>query len=162
MSDTTYSYDDNSYVSDLLSDVKITDRNIIASATNFLNVYIDSCKANPNYYSEDAETYPVKIKMKNGSVIYRNVPFTLPSLQNIYKYAMDDTSFQKSIDTLPPYSDVTVDINAYYHTNFTSKDYKDAYKTLCEEYKAPIPKVKTELPLAMECAVMKSPKTNWI
>lgn len=136
MSDTTYSYDDNSYVSDLLSDVKITDRNIIASATNFLNVYIDSCKANPNYYSEDAETYPVKIKMKNGSVIYRNVPFTLPSLQNIYKYAMDDTSFQKSIDTLPPYSDVTVDINAYYHTNFTSKDYKDAYKTLCEEYKA--------------------------
>ena len=27
---------------------------------------------------------------------------------------------------------------------------------LCEEYKAPIPKVKTELPLAMECAVMKS------
>ncbi len=27
---------------------------------------------------------------------------------------------------------------------------------LCEEYKAPIPKVKTELPLAIECAVMKS------
>ena len=27
---------------------------------------------------------------------------------------------------------------------------------LCEEYKAPIPRVKTELPLAMECAVMKS------
>lgn len=27
---------------------------------------------------------------------------------------------------------------------------------LCEEYKAPIPKVKTDLPLATECAVMKS------
>ncbi len=27
---------------------------------------------------------------------------------------------------------------------------------LCEEYKAPIPKVKTELPLAIECVVMKS------
>ncbi len=31
---------------------------------------------------------------------------------------------------------------------------------LCEEYKAPIPKVKTDLPLAMECAVMKSVSTR--
>ena len=31
---------------------------------------------------------------------------------------------------------------------------------LCEEYKAPIPKVKTDLPLAQECAVMKSVSTR--
>ena len=31
---------------------------------------------------------------------------------------------------------------------------------LCEEYKAPIPKVKTELPLAVDCAVMKSVSTR--
>lgn len=31
---------------------------------------------------------------------------------------------------------------------------------LCEEYKAPIPKVKTDLPLATECAVMKSVSTR--
>ena len=33
---------------------------------------------------------------------------------------------------------------------------------LCEEYKAPIPKVKTNLPLAMECAVMKSVSTRLV
>lgn len=33
---------------------------------------------------------------------------------------------------------------------------------LCEEYKAPIPKVKTDLPLAMECAVMKSVSTRLV
>ncbi len=33
---------------------------------------------------------------------------------------------------------------------------------LCEEYKAPIPKVKSELPLATECAVMKSVSTRLI
>ena len=31
---------------------------------------------------------------------------------------------------------------------------------LCEEYKAPMPKVKTDLPLAQECAVMKSVSTR--
>ena len=31
---------------------------------------------------------------------------------------------------------------------------------LCEEYKAPIPKVKSDLPLAIECAVMKSVSTR--
>ncbi len=31
---------------------------------------------------------------------------------------------------------------------------------LCEEYKAPIPKVNTELPLAIDCAVMKSVSTR--
>ena len=31
---------------------------------------------------------------------------------------------------------------------------------LCEEYKAPIPKVKTDLPLAADCAVMKSVSTR--
>ena len=31
---------------------------------------------------------------------------------------------------------------------------------LCEEYKAPIPKVKTDLPLAVDCAVMKSVSTR--
>lgn len=33
---------------------------------------------------------------------------------------------------------------------------------LCEEYKAPIPRVKTDLPLAQECAVMKSVSTRLI
>ena len=33
---------------------------------------------------------------------------------------------------------------------------------LCEEYKAPIPKVKTDLPLAQECAVMKSVSTRLV
>lgn len=31
---------------------------------------------------------------------------------------------------------------------------------LCEEYKAPVPKVKSELPLAMDCAVMRSVSTR--
>ncbi len=31
---------------------------------------------------------------------------------------------------------------------------------LCEEYKAPVPKVKTDLPLAIDCAVMKSVSTR--
>lgn len=33
---------------------------------------------------------------------------------------------------------------------------------LCEEYKAPIPKVKTDLPLAVDCAVMKSVSTRLV
>lgn len=136
MSDDTYAYNNNDYVLPFISEVKITDRKIITSSINFLNVYIDSCKENPNYYVNNAESYPVKIKMKNGSVIYRNIPITETTMRNICNFAIENAQFQKSIDTLPPYSDVTVDISSYYYSNFTSTHYKNVYETMCKEYKA--------------------------
>lgn len=127
---------DLSYIDSLMSGLQIKDKKIISSTINHFEDYINSSKkVKHSYYTDDSNIYSVKFTAKNGATLYRNIPLNSSTVKKIYTYASKDSTFLKSLESLPDYSDVTVHISCNFPANYTVKENKDIYTSFYNEYK---------------------------
>lgn len=109
-----FSAQDGYKFTDIISEgIEITDKDIIESTVANLKSNIQRYHSSiPYYYEEENQFHTFEIHMKNGSTCYRRINTSLSSdetlSQMISNYLSDNIEYEKALENLPKYNDVTI------------------------------------------------------